>query len=195
MSKKQFFQPKHRALMSGFTMIELVVVIVVLAILAAFAMPRFTNIQRDARIAKLNAARGSVAAAARLIHASIISKNGNADSINCAGTGASANNISLNGTVCTEGGLVTLTNGYPAVIDFAGGGAAPASAGILAAAGLTLAFNPSKAELNGEGYDYSVAGNVATFSVNGGTGICSFTYTAAAANAMPVMSTADTTGC
>ena len=47
-------------------MIELIVVIVIMAILAAVALPRFTALQRDARIAKLNAARGSVAAAAAL---------------------------------------------------------------------------------------------------------------------------------
>lgn len=37
---------------SGFTLIELVVVIAILGILAGFALPRFANLQAQARIAK-----------------------------------------------------------------------------------------------------------------------------------------------
>ncbi|MBC7004827.1 prepilin-type N-terminal cleavage/methylation domain-containing protein [Photobacterium sp. BZF1] len=52
----------------GFTLIELVVVIVILGILSVTAAPRFLNLQSDARIATLQGAKGAVEGANGIVY-------------------------------------------------------------------------------------------------------------------------------
>ena len=79
----------------GFTLIELVVVIVILGILAVTAAPKFIDLTGDAKKSVIQAVEGSLNSAADMAHAKALIAN------------------KVDGDISVAGTTITLVNGYP----------------------------------------------------------------------------------
>ncbi|NMM37555.1 MAG: type II secretion system protein [Glaciimonas sp.] len=107
-----------RKMQSGFTLMELVLVITILGILAAVALPKFAALQAEARIAKMNGVLGSIKVAAVLAHSVQLTQQ-----------------LTVDTNITMEGSVIAMTNGYPTTALASIGTAAGLANGTVAIAG------------------------------------------------------------
>lgn len=159
---------------TGFTIIELVIVITIIAILAAIALPKYVTMQADARLAKMNAIRGALSSAAALARARCELDLVATPAGPCTAVGGTAN---------MDGTAIAMVNRYPQAL-------LPPGLGILAAInmapGATIATAVDGVFATGGG---AAAGSTLTITPVGATtpASCTITYTSPAANAAPVI--------
>lgn len=135
----------------GFTLVELVVVIVILGILAATALPRFINLQQDARIAAVNGMAGGIRSAVALVQSRYIA----------TGNMAAVSITTTDGTVVA----VTAATGVPTAAGIAS--ALQSTDGFTVAGAGPVTFRPTNGGSATCQVSYDTGTGVATVTTGG----------------------------
>ncbi|PYE33344.1 MSHA pilin protein MshA [Idiomarina fontislapidosi] len=168
----------------GFTLIELIIVIVVLGILAVTAAPQFFNFSGDARESAVKGLKGNIQGAYQTVYAkaAIEGKLGDSDTLN-------------EDTTSTDDDIA-LVYGYPAATDDGIGKASNLDSqdwDILAVSGTSGAAN--KYYVSPEGYTQPATSGDPLAESDYTSGNCYAVYSeTSSADAAPVV-TAETSGC